>query len=135
MVRHTYKKRHTKRRRNTRRSQRGGFLDVLFGPSKSDAQKAEEKEAQDACDKELKRIKDKYSGTATSTEAATGAAKVAPSNPTTGAATNANPAAGVANANPVNPAPTKGTNYVTDYADSLGIGGGSRRRRRRHRRK
>jgi hypothetical protein len=135
MVRHTYKKRHTKRRRNTRRTQRGGFLDVLFGPSKSDAQKAEEKEAQDACDKELKRIKDKYSGTATSTEAATGAAKVAPSNPTTGVA-NANPAAGVANANPAaNAGPTKSTNYVTDYADSLGMGGGSRRRRRRHRRK
>jgi hypothetical protein len=133
MVRHTYKKRHTKRRRNTRRSQRGGFLDVLFGPSKSDAQKAEEKEAQDACDKELKRIKDKYSGTATSTEAATGAVKVAPAN---AAAANANPAANAAaNANPVNPALTKGTNYVTDYADSLGMGGGSRRRRRRHRRK
>ena len=123
MVRHTYKKRHTKRRRNTRRTQRGGFLDVLFGPSKSDAQKAEEKEAQDACDKELNRIKAKYSGTATSTEAATGAAKIAPSN----AAANANPAA--------NAGPTKSTNYVTDYADSLGMGGGSRRRRRRHRRK
>lgn len=133
MVRHTYKKRHTKRRRNTRRTQRGGFLDVLFGPSKSDAQKAEEKEAQDACDKELNRIKAKYSGTATSTEAATGAAKAAPANP----AANANPAAGAAtNANPAaNAGPTKSTNYVTDYADSLGMGGGSRRRRRRHRRK
>jgi hypothetical protein len=132
MVRHTYKKRHTKRRRNTRRTQRGGFLDVLFGPSKSDAQKAEEKAAQDACDKELKRIKDKYSGAATSTEAATGAAKVAPAN----AAAPANPAANAANANPAaNAGPTKSTNYVTDYADSLEMGGGSRRRRRRHRRK